>query len=146
MRETRSADVSNMDQSPHEGRAMRRNGYQNAMLTAIAVLLALGLVERHTGTVVTEPASVSAQPEPDQGGMTNRLEQGKQQIIELRAISAKLDHLDAKLSAGINVKVTSMPPIQVNEKREKNEKKGNAEDAPAPAPVVQPSAPKPAGK
>src|SRR5206468_3917218 len=112
----------------HEGRAMRRTGYQNAVLTAIAVFLGLGLIERHSGTALTEPAAASAQPsEPDQGGMTNRLEQGKQTINELRMINQKLDRIESKLAAGINVKVTSMPPIQVDEKKERERNKGGEE-------------------
>jgi hypothetical protein len=118
---------------------MRRTGYQNAVLTAIAVILALGLIERHSGTVITEPAAASAQPESE-GGMTNKLEQNKQMIAELRLLNQKLDRMDSRLAAGLNVKVTSMPPIQVNGGAEKREKNKGGEEAPA-----QP-APKPASK
>lgn len=117
---------------------MRRIGYQNAVLTAIAVLLALGLIDRRSGGGITELASAQAQPsEPEGGGMTNKLEQNKQIIAELRLMNGKLERMDAKLSAGLSVKVTSMPAIQVNDTGKKNKDKDKDE-----APSVKPASPK----
>ena len=129
-----------MNQSPHGGRIMRRSGYQNVVLTAIAVLLALGLVDRRTGGELTSLPQVSAQPDADQGGMTNALEQRKIMIAELRQMTAKLDRIDSKLGAGINVKVTSLPaaaqPAADNKPKPKAEEpKSNGNGAaPKPAP------------
>ncbi len=74
--------------------------------------------------------------------MTNRLEQNKQIIAELRAIGSKLDRLEAKINSGVNVKVTSMPAIQVNGGEKERKPKGD--EAPpatgqAPAPRQAPS-------
>lgn len=116
---------------------MRRIGYQNAVLTAIAVLLALGLIDRRSGSSLTDLPAAQAQTQPtdnEGGGMMNKLEQGKQTIAELRLMNAKLDRLDAKLTAGLSVKVTSMPAIQMNDTSRKN--KNNEDVAPVkPAPA-----------
>jgi hypothetical protein len=88
---------------------MRRVGYQNAVLTAIAVLLALGLVDRQSGGRMLEPAAASAQPE---GGLSNALEQRKQMIAELRAMSGRLERIESKISGGLDVRVKDMPPIK----------------------------------
>lgn len=115
---------------------MRRIGYQNAVLTAIAVLLALGLIEQRSGARLTEPAAAHAQqPDPDQGGMTNKLEQNKQMIAELRLLNGKLERLEAKIAAGLSVKVTSMPPVQVNETNARKPKEKEEAPAPKPAPA-----------
>lgn len=110
---------------------MRRTGYQNAVLTAIAVLLALGLIDRRSGGGIVELASAQAQPgDPDHGGMTNELEQNKQIIAELRLMNGKLERLESKISAGLSVKVTSMPAIQVNEAGGKKNKEAAANAKP----------------
>jgi len=109
-------------------------GYQNAVLSAIAVLLALGLIDRHSGGELTSMSLAIAQEQPEQGGMTNDLAQRQIIIAELRQLNAKMDRLDARLVAGVNVKVTSMPPIQVN----------NPEGKPKPKPSDEAQAPKPA--
>ena len=97
-------------------------GYQNAVLSAIAVLLALGLIDRRSGGEVASLPAAHAQQQPDQGGMTNALEQRKVIIAELRGISSRLERLEAKLTSGINVKVTSMPAAPAAEKPRANAK------------------------
>ncbi len=89
-------------------------GYQNAVLSAIAVILAVGLIDRRSGGELTSLPQAQAQVQPDQGGMTNALEQRKVMIADLKAINARLERIEAKLNSGISVKVTSMPPVQVN--------------------------------
>jgi hypothetical protein len=89
---------------------MRRVGYQNAVLTIIAVLLGLSLLERQTGTSV-RPAQASAQP-AFEGGMTSAIEQRKAMISELRSIGARLDRIDAKFKTGMDVNVKDMPPVK----------------------------------
>jgi len=88
---------------------MRRVGYQNAVLTGIAVLLAIAVLARG-GATIMEPSSAQAQP--DAGGLSNALEQRKQMISELRSLTSKLDRIEAKLSGGLSVKVTEMPPLK----------------------------------
>ena len=111
---------------------MRRFGYQNAVLSAIAVLLALGLIDRRSGGEATSLPSAHAQ-QPDQGGMTNALEQRKIMIAELKNMTSRLERIESKLSAGINVKVTSMPA-----------QPGSAEGKPKPKNTDEDAAAKPA--
>jgi hypothetical protein len=113
---------------------MRRFGYQNAVLTAIAVVLTLGLIDRRSGGEFTSLPQVHAQPDPDQGGMTNALEQRKIMIAELRSMSAKLDRLEAKLAAGVAVKVTSMPPPEKPKAEQPKPEPKNGNAAPRPNP------------
>jgi hypothetical protein len=95
---------------------MRGRAYQNAALTAIAVLLGISVVDRHWA--ITEPAAAQAQGvQPDAGGMSNALEQRKQMIAELRQMNSKLDRLEARLNRELNVKVTDMPPVRLSEPR-----------------------------
>jgi hypothetical protein len=119
-----------MHHTPHQTAAPRRSGYQNAILTAIAVLLALGLVERHAGSGdnldrLMSPQAALAQP--SEGGLTNKLDQNKQIIAELQKLNGKMDRIEAKLSGPLTVKVTDMPPIKlpadVKGKAENNEPK-----------------------
>src|SRR5438132_1658481 len=97
-----------------KGRAMRRIGYQNAVLTLIAAFLGIGLVERATVPALTEPAPAAAQPDPDQGGLANALDQRKQIIAELRSANSRLDRIEAKLAGNLNVRVVDMPPVKVS--------------------------------
>jgi hypothetical protein len=94
---------------------MRRLGYQNAVLSVIAVLLAVGAVERRTGAVL-EPASAQAQPavQQDGSGLSNALEQRKVMIGELRAMNARLERIESKLSSGgVEVKIKDLPPLKL---------------------------------
>lgn len=92
----------------------RRIGYQNAVLTLIAAILGLGLVERAGSPTLPESAA-NAQPasDPDQGGLSNKLEQGKQIIGELHSISGRMDRIESLLTRGLSVKVTEMPPLKL---------------------------------
>lgn len=108
------ADPTTMETTPHS--VARSRGYQNAMLTLIAVMVGLGLLERQLSPDgLAGPAGASAQgpTDPDQGGLMNALEQRKVMIAELRSIGARLDKLDAKLAQGLSVKVVDMPPIKL---------------------------------
>ncbi|MFN0133563.1 MAG: hypothetical protein ACKVW3_13675 [Phycisphaerales bacterium] len=96
--------------------APRTRGYQNAVLTLIALMVGVGLVERQlTPGPLSGPASASAQGpgDPDQGGLTNALEQRKIIIAELRTLNAKMERLESKLASGLSVKVTDMPPLKL---------------------------------
>lgn len=106
-----------MQSTPHQIAAPRRNGYQNAMLTAITVLLALGVIDRHAGSGdglerLTGLQTAQAQPRPTQG-LSNDLEQRERVIAELRALNGKVDRIEAKLNSGLSVKVTEMPPMRL---------------------------------
>lgn len=93
---------------------MRRIGYQNAVLTVIAGVLTLGLVERAGQPSIAAPSAANAQPSgPEQGGLMNAMEQRKTMIAELRAMNARLDRIESKLAGGLTVKVSEMPPIKL---------------------------------
>lgn len=114
---------------------MRRFGYQNAVLSAIALILAIGLIDRRSGNDLAALPSAHAQAQPDQGGMTNALEQRKVIISELRNIASRLERLESKLNAGLNVKVTSLPattPPAETKPRPKTEE-GDSAAKPAPS-------------
>ncbi len=111
-----------MHTTPHQNASLRRGGYQNAMLTAIAALLALGVIDRHAGS----GDAALAQPSGNGPGLTNQLDQNKQMITELRTLNGKMDAIVAKLNSGLSVKVTEMPalklPADVKAKAEKGDK------------------------
>jgi hypothetical protein len=88
-------------------------GYQNAVLTAIATLLGLGLLERAGTTSLTTPPAAMAQEQPESGGLTNALEQRKQIIAELRAMNGRLERIEGRLAGRLEVKVTDMPPLKL---------------------------------
>ena len=98
----------------HRPASARRTGYQNAVLTLIAAFLGLGLLER-AGSPALPESVAAAQPgtDPDQGGLSNKLEQGKQIINELHAIGVRMDRLEAQISRGLSVKVTEMPALKL---------------------------------
>jgi hypothetical protein len=94
---------------------MRRNGYLNGVLTVIAVLLALLLADRHlagssAGTALA--AAPEDQPTGEGAGLISASEQRKQMIAELRRMAARLERIEARLGAGISVKVTEMPELK----------------------------------
>ena len=130
-----------MHTTPHDVPSPRRSGYQNAVLTAIAGLLAMGVIDRHAGSGdgvdrLTAPESALAQPSSE-GGLANKLDQNKQIISQLQMLNGKLDRIEAKLSGPLTVKVTDMPPLKLPP-----DAKGKAEakpDKPEPKVDVQPS-------
>lgn len=86
--------------------------YQNVALTVIAACLGLLVLDRQGAVPDLGPAAASAQPgrqEQESTGILSGLEQRKQMIGQLEAISGKLDRLESKLTAGLNVKVTNLP-------------------------------------
>ena len=96
---------------------MRSERYRDGMLTIIAVLLGLVVLQGSGGGIpqVMPEAQASAQPsdEPSSGGLVSASEQRKIMIAELRRLGARLDRIEAKINAGLNVKVTDMPEIKV---------------------------------
>lgn len=104
--------------------------YTNGVLTVVAAILAGhmmspafgdgGVVGVGGGGGGGAPAParsggsmpVNGSNESDMGDRISAAEQRKMMIAELRNISARMDRIEAKLSEGINVRVTDMPPIQ----------------------------------
>jgi hypothetical protein len=98
---------------------MRRTKYLNAILTVNAVLLSALVGDRLLGGdrggigAALSPSPASAQPDSETGGMLSGAEQRKQQLAEMRKTNAHLEKIEAKLSAGLSVKVTEMPELKL---------------------------------
>jgi hypothetical protein len=115
--------------------------YTNAALTVIAGLLAVGVFQRSDGQASLLPAAL-AQPADaefnadDPSGRISAAEQRKVIISELRGIAARMERIESRLTSGLAVKVTDMPPVRVAEPRAER-------PAPERPPVVteKPSAP-----
>ncbi len=94
---------------------MRKRSYSNLMLTVIAGLLALNLVDRAT-TPGSGLGSVGAEAQAQSGpgeNMVSAAQQRKLMISELKSLSERVDRLDKTVRAGINVKVTEMPRVRL---------------------------------
>lgn len=100
-----------MDQPRHN--TPGRTAYLNVVLTVIAVLLGLLVLDGRAGR--TGPADARAQgAQPDDPAATSQSlvsasEQRKQMIAELRRIASRVERVESKLASGISVKVTEMP-------------------------------------
>ena len=97
----------------------RRTGYLNGILTVIAVLLALQLVDRQVGLTAPSPASAQVQPEDpatSAQSLVSASEQRKQMIAELRRIAGRIERIESKISAGLSVRVTEMPATKPDAK------------------------------
>ena len=97
---------------------MPRSRYLNGVLTVIAGLLALQVLDgatspgRLAGAVEAE-ARAQGGDQPSEGGLVSAADQRKIMIAELKRLGAKLDAIDARLKAGLAVKVTDMPEIKM---------------------------------
>jgi hypothetical protein len=135
-----------MDSSTdHPG--LKPNRYLNAVLTAIACLLALNLLAGRTE--LPTPSAASAQEVRPSDLPFNSGEQRNRQAAALDSIDMRLAAIEAKLERGINVKVTEMPPVRLVEDRSRDA--GDRKDKPAPKVEVRggpaaaaPAAPAPA--
>ncbi|MEX2217916.1 MAG: hypothetical protein WD749_04075 [Phycisphaerales bacterium] len=107
-----------------------RGAYQNAALTAIAVLLALGLAERAGSGLPGVAPAEARQYQPIEVGLTNALEQRKQMISELRSMNSRLERIESRLAGRIEVRVIDMPPVKLPA-----ELRTRPEPAPAPPPA-----------
>jgi len=99
---------------------MRRTKYLNAILTVNALLLTALVADRLLGgdqsgrAAAGSPAPASAQPDTGDGsGMLSGAEQRKQQYMEMKKMNAHLEKIEAKLNAGVSVKVTEMPELKL---------------------------------
>lgn len=100
---------------------MRARSYHNAVLTVIALLLAVLVVGRFDSggwggvTLAQGAAQPRASAEPEESGAAARIsaaEQRKTMIAQLREISSRLDRIETVLRAGLDVRVKEMPPTK----------------------------------
>ncbi len=101
-----------MDQPRHN--TNRPRAYLNVVLTAIAVLLALLVLDGRGARDWSSEARAQVGSPPDDPGasgqaMVSASEQRKTMIAELRRVASRLERIESKLATGINVKVTEMP-------------------------------------
>jgi hypothetical protein len=89
----------------------RRIGYLNAVLTVIAVMLGMLVVD----PVAFSPAAAVAGPgEDNPTGLVSAADQRKMIISELKKLTTKMESLESTIKSGsISVKVTEMPEITV---------------------------------
>ncbi|MFM9994201.1 MAG: hypothetical protein ACKVU4_00200 [Phycisphaerales bacterium] len=93
----------------------RGSGYMNIVLTAIAALLGLLVLDRQGVTGVASPsaahAQVSSTDDPLAAGqaLVSASEQRKLMIAELKRMGTRLERIESKLSGVLSVKVTEMP-------------------------------------
>ena len=111
------ADPNGVTLQTPRGTTMRRLSYRDVVLTVIAVLLAVVVIDHRAGTGVgffgpLEEATAS-QPRQQSGGMVSGGEQRKQMIAELQKINAGIKKLDTVLAKGIKVDVATMPEIKI---------------------------------
>jgi hypothetical protein len=87
----------------------RRIGYLNAVLTVIAVMLGMLVVDR----VAFSPAAAVAGPGDDNPkGLISAADQRKIMISELKKLTTKMESLESTIKSGnLTVKVTEMPEI-----------------------------------
>jgi hypothetical protein len=101
---------------------MRSNrSYLNAVLTVIAVLMALNLLVQVTGQHTSPAAAVAQSVSADDSSSPpfNSAEQRKQMIALLELLNRRVTSLESKLDKGLNVKVIEMPPVRVEERPER---------------------------
>lgn len=101
--------MSNLN--PHNDSA--RLGYQNRILTIIAVMLAVVVIQRTelmpgTSEAQAELLNASQVPAPP-----NAAAQRIKMIQELEKIDRRMDSIEKKLSAPFDVNVVSMPEVKV---------------------------------
>lgn len=99
--------------------------YTNTALTAIAVMLGVIAVnmsggdELFSSKVHAQPQTFTAAGTPEdasQGGFVSAAEQRKIMIAELRNMAARLERVESLLSKGVSVKVTDMPPVNIQDR------------------------------
>jgi len=94
----------------------RRPGtYTNALLTLIALLLGVALMQRAGPEEAgAGPGAAMAALEPPAGpgrgtGLISAADQRKIMISEIRRIGSRLERIESALSRGISVRVTELP-------------------------------------
>ncbi|MDX9910753.1 MAG: hypothetical protein RBS39_02860 [Phycisphaerales bacterium] len=78
------------------------------------------------GAMLLQPTTTTAQPtrttsvrdddSPSGGGLVSAADQRKLMIAELRSMSRRLEKLEARIDKGIDVRVTDMPEVRVQQK------------------------------
>lgn len=91
---------------------MRDARYRDGVLTVIALLLGV-LVIQGSGSDMSLTSTAHANQPGSDSGLVSASEQRKIIIAELRRMGTRLERMEAKMNAGLTVKVTEMPPIKL---------------------------------
>lgn len=96
---------------------MRKDGYRNGVLTAIALLLGVlvlgqGSGPSQAGAGQIQHAGQTLAP-PEGGGLISAAEQRKLILRELQAMRRQVEEMRVLMSRGLSVKVTEMPEIRM---------------------------------
>src|ERR1051325_664878 len=118
-----------MSTSPTQTNAptRRQRMFTNTVLTLIAGLLLAMMLDRGQGSLIPlAEAQHQAQPRTggDDGDGAERVsaaEQRKVIIAEMRSLNSRRENMEAVLRKPRTVKVTEMPPVQINDKGDKKE-------------------------
>lgn len=92
--------------------------YLNGVLTVIAVLLGLLVVQRgiEPGAERNAAFAASGQNKPGHVGFPNAAEQRKRLIASVQQLDARLKQIESGLLKGtLSVKVVEMPPVKISE-------------------------------
>jgi hypothetical protein len=103
--------------------------FTNTILTLIAALLLAMMLDRGQGSLIplaqaqhqSQPRSSGGDGGGDDEGRVSAAEQRKVIIAELRNLNARMEHMESVLSKPLTVKVTEMPPVQINDKGDKKD-------------------------
>jgi len=102
-------------QQQNQNKPTRRN-YTNGVLTAIAALLGVIVLQQanstgSAGVAAAQVGVVGERTATDDAatGLISAAEQRKSIITELKSVNERLGAIEGALAKGINVKVTSMP-------------------------------------
>lgn len=87
----------------------RSRAYLNAVLTAIALLLAAVLFQNTTGAPALSEASADTR---GSGGLANPADQRREMINELKRVNDRLERLSREIKAPIEVEVVRMPSTE----------------------------------
>lgn len=98
----------------HAPRTGDRQTYQNRVLTIIAVLLAV-VVSQRVDILPDTSSAVASQANRGVPAPPNAAAQRLKMIQELEKIDRRMDSIEKKLAAPLDVNVVSMPEIKVAE-------------------------------
>lgn len=90
-----------------------RTPYRNAVLTGIAIMMAMLVADRAGVAPGPAAAHASGEQQPERGTLMNAADQRKQMIAELARLNQAVSRLEAKIAKGLEVRVTDMPEVRV---------------------------------
>jgi len=86
-------------------------GYTNTVLTAIAVLLAVLVLDNNAGMVgpISTASAQSRSTTQHTGGLVSAADQRKTMIAEMGEMNGRLERIERALAKGLNVRIMNAP-------------------------------------